>query len=196
MLMFGISKLTVTSSAVLLVPALALAFKPAPVKAPIVYADAQKTVEVKLTPTDGYGPAKVTVTETGQTPILWAGELDIPAKAVVSSVQKRVVLLGGRGDSGMSLGAVHIYDFSGKALAKLDLRTHLPDLEAMSKAYRKVCCPFPWIHDASLAKEDAELHINVCDKKTVVIDLKTSKLVDAKQTETAPVPLPADPSAP
>jgi hypothetical protein len=168
---------------VLLGPLSAMAYKPAPVKKPIVYTDAQNTVEVTLTPVDGYGPAEVTVKEAGDNKEVkhaWVTKIDLPATAVVSAVHKRVVVLGGRGDSGVNLGSVTIFDFEGKTLLTLDLRKHIADLEEMSKGYRKICCPFPWIHATSLTKDDAELHINVCDKKTVVIDLKALKLVGVR----------------
>ena len=173
-------KIALVSLGLLLAPAAAMAFKPAPVTKPVVYTDAGKTIEVTLTPTGGYGPAKVTVVDAGKKAIAWAAEINLPARALVSAMHKRVVLLGGRGDSGMSLGAVTVFDFEGKTLLKLDLRKHVPDLEEMSKAYRKVCCPSPWIHAASFAKDDTELHINVCDKKTVVIDLKALKFAGVR----------------
>jgi hypothetical protein len=167
----------VVGSLALLFTTTAMAFKPAPLTTPIVYSDTQKSVELKLTPKDGYGPATVTVTLPGHAPVQWKQQVEIPTTALVSSTQGRIVLLGGYGEPGDALGRIEIFDMAGTRVKSLNLSDHVTDLPSMSQAYREVCCPSPWVHGSSWTEMDAELHVNVCDKTTVAIDMKSGDVV-------------------
>ena len=153
----------------------ASARKIAPPSEPMSFSDTARTVKLTVKPA-GWGPAQVTITR-GQASTAWPNTIELPSTAVVASVTDRVAFLGGFGDPGAQLGVIRVFDLSGGAIATVRLDAHISELPALSAGYRTVCCPSPWVHATRLLDGETRLQIDVCAKKTVVIDLKTGAVL-------------------
>lgn len=152
----------------MMISTMALGFEPT-APAERAYSDAAKKITLTRKPIEGSFDTTYELKTEG-TLATWSAR-PTPAEVLISGALGRVVFLGGHGDPGVSLGKVVIHDLTGKALASINLADHIRNLEALSEAYRTVCCPFPWIHSASLSPDERTLKIDVCNKTSVSIDL-------------------------
>jgi hypothetical protein len=96
------------------------------------------------------------------------GEVRYPSTALLSSRSNLAFLLGSHGDAGYRLGYVLILGGDGKVIRELDLRDHLPELEALSRDYSEHG-NFEWITGTSLLNDDRSVAIEICEKKKAVI---------------------------
>ncbi len=150
--------------AVTLVAAEGLAMKVA-VPDKVAYQDPTKKVTLTLFKD---GKPKLTAPDEKHT---WPERLLPPSEMLISAPAKRVVYIGGLGDSGMSLGHIDLYDFEGKKVASFDLHKDIPDLEQLSKTMQEDMGNFPWIAGAVLAADGNVANIDVCKTFVARVDL-------------------------
>jgi hypothetical protein len=152
----------------------ASAFKPAPPPKRIRYRDSKAKATLTVV-NKGWRPQKVTLTHAGKT-YTWPKPFALPATVIISVPAQRVVALGGYGNACGKLGKIAIYDFQGKRLKEFDLGRRLANLDTLSRAYTKICCPCRWIHKLSLTKDGSTLRVNVCKKHLVSLALTSLRL--------------------
>ncbi|MCA9665490.1 MAG: hypothetical protein KC503_07875 [Myxococcales bacterium] len=150
------------------------AFKPAPPPKRVRFRDRKAKATLTVF-NKSWRPHKVTLSYAGKT-YTWPKPFALPATVIISVSTQRVVALGGYGNSCGTLGRIGVYDFKGKLLKSIDLRRRLANLENVSRAYTKICCPCRWIHKLSLTKDGSTLNINVCKKHLVSLALTSLRL--------------------
>ncbi|MEZ0311500.1 MAG: hypothetical protein ACAI38_06985 [Myxococcota bacterium] len=130
-----------------------------------VYQDPGKKVTLTL-----FKEGKPRLTAPGEKHT-WPERLLPPSELLISAPAKKVVYIGGLGDSGMSLGRIDLYDFAGKKLVEIDLNKDIPDLEQLSKGMQEDMGNFPWIAGVALSADGSVASIDVCKALVVTVDL-------------------------
>ena len=142
------------------------AFKPAQLKTIQKFYNKNKSLSVEIEPL-GYQGIVTVKTEKKQ--YKWKIKISLPDTTIVTSAD--IVFIGGYGNPGIELGRIYIYTAQGENIKNIDLKLYIPNLTKMSKDYRRICCPFPWVHKVNLDININKLFINVCNKIQIGINL-------------------------
>ena len=143
-----------------------------------VYKDPSGSLELAV-PKAHDAKARLTVVKAGKKTVhTWDVPLhnNVPSKVVFSKARGLVILLGAAGDPGIGMGDVEIRDVTGKQLAFIPLKDHIPHLEDLSRGFGEKMGNFPWLGEVRVEDKDAVLHIMVCGKVAVAISLTDFKV--------------------
>ncbi len=146
-----------------------------------VYKDASGSLELAV-PKAHEAKARLTVFKSGKKSVhTWDVPLhnNVPSKVVFSKARGLVILLGAAGDPGIGMGDVEVRDVTGKQLAFIPLKDHIPDMEELSRGFGEKMGNFPWLGDVHVEDKDAVLRIDVCGKVPVAISLTDFKVTVA-----------------
>ena len=152
----------------------AYAYRPAPPPPLRVFQDRRNIAKLVIT-TQGWSISSVVLTQ-GKKTQRWRGAYEYPQKVHVSSAAKRVVFFGSYGGACIGLGEIKVYDFSGKLLQTLNGKGLVPNLEALSRRYTRICCPCFWVHALTESSDGKSLTINVCNQTRVTLALGSPAL--------------------